>query len=141
MRELLFKDEVYAVVGAAMETYNELGNGFLEAVYQEAFEMELREREIPFCSQKILPLYDKGCKLKKEYKADLIAYDKIVIELKSEEHLTKNDESQLLKYLNATNFQLGILVNCGAENSLEWKRMILTSKRVTPPAPRILNID
>ena len=128
MTGLLFKDEVYAVVGAAMETYNELGNGFLEAVYQEAFELELREKGIPFCSQKLLPLYYKGHKLKKEYKSDLIVYDTIIVELKSEDHLTKNDESQLLNYLNATKFQVGVLINFGAENDLEWKRMILTTK-------------
>lgn len=131
MRGLLFKDEVYAVVGAAMETYNELENGFLEAVYQEAFESELRDRGIPFFSQKLLPLYYKGNKLKKEYKADLIVYEKIIVELKSEDHLTKSDESQLLNYLNATKFQLGILINFGAENNLEWKRMILTIKPKT----------
>lgn len=140
MKGLLFKDEVYAVVGAAMETYNELGNGFLEAVYQEAFEMELRERGIPFTPQKLLSLYYKTRKLKKEYIADIIAYEKIVVELKSEERLTKNDESQLLNYLNATKFQVGVLLNFGAENSLEWKRMILTTKSTSAQAPRLSNI-
>ena len=52
MTELLFKEEVYAIVGAAMAVYNELGTGFLEAVYQEAFEIELHDRGIPFESQK-----------------------------------------------------------------------------------------
>lgn len=124
--ELLFKDEVYALVGAAMEVYNELGNGFLEAIYQEAYEIELSERNIVFDPQKLLSVYYKNRKLKKEYKADIIAYEKIVIELKAQERLIKNDESQLLNYLNATNFQIGLLINFGSKNDLEWKRMILT---------------
>jgi len=126
MTELLFKDEVYALVGAAMEVYNELGNGFLEPVYQEAYEMELSARTIPFDSQKLLPIYYKNRKLRKEYKADLIAYGKIIVELKSQECLTKKDEAQMLNYLNATKFTVGVLINFGAENDLEWKRMILT---------------
>ncbi|MBI2428349.1 MAG: GxxExxY protein [Ignavibacteriales bacterium] len=124
--ELLFKDEVYALIGAAMEVYNELGNGFLEAVYQEAYEVELSERNIVFESQKLLPIYYKNRKLKKEYKSDIIAFEKIIIELKVQEHLIKTDESQLLNYLNATNFQVGVLINFGSKNDLEWKRMILT---------------
>lgn len=131
MKGLIFKDEVYAVIGAAMEVYNELGNGFLEAVYQEAFEIELTERGIPFISQKLLPLYYKAQKLKKEYKADIVAYERIVVELKAQERLTKNDESQLLNYLNATKFQVGVLINFGAANNLEWKRMVLTTKDAT----------
>jgi len=126
MSELLLKDEVYALVGVAMEVYNELGNGFLEAVYQEAYEIELKERAILFDSQKPLPIYYKTRKLKKEYKADVVAFGKIIIELKSQESLTKNDEAQLLNYLNATKFQVGVLINFGSQNNLEWKRMILT---------------
>ena len=51
MNELLFKDEVYAIVGAAIAVYNELGAGFLESVYQEAMELELTDRAVPFQSQ------------------------------------------------------------------------------------------
>lgn len=137
MKGLIFKDEVYAVIGAAMEVYNELGNGFLEAVYQEALEIELTERGIPFVPQKLLPLYYKARKLKKQYKADIVAYEKIVVELKAQERLTKNDESQLLNYLNATKFQVGVLINFGAVNNLEWKRMVLTTKFTTAQAPGV----
>lgn len=126
MPELLLKDEVYTLVGAAMEVYNELGNGFLEAVYQEAYEMELGDRVIPYEPQKLLTIYYKTRKLNREYKADVPAYGKIVVELKSEERLTTKDEAQLLNYLNATRLPVGLLINFGAENKLEWKRMILT---------------
>ncbi len=47
MSELILKDEVYAIVGAAIEVHRELGSGFFEAVYQEALEIELREQGIP----------------------------------------------------------------------------------------------
>jgi GxxExxY protein len=57
MAELLLKDEVYAIVGAALDVYNELGSGFLEAVYQEAMELELGTRRIPFEPQKELCIY------------------------------------------------------------------------------------
>ncbi len=89
MKELLLKDEVYALVGAAMEVYNELGCGFLEPVYHEAYEIELDERAIPFDSQKLLPIYYKTWKLKKEYKADVVGYGKVIVELKAEDCLTK----------------------------------------------------
>ena len=85
MTELLFKDEVYAVVGAAMTVYNELGWGFLEAVYQEALEIELREHGIPFEAQRELRILYKGRPLRKTYTCDLLCYSKIMVELKSEE--------------------------------------------------------
>lgn len=131
MAELLLKDEIYTLVGAAMEVYNVLGNGFLEGVYQEAYEIELRERAIPFRAQVPLRIHYKDRILKKEYKADIIAFEKVVVELKAQERLTKADESQLLNYLNATKLQVGLIINFGAAKELEWKRMVLT-KYIVP---------
>jgi GxxExxY protein len=59
MAELIFKDEVYAIIGAAMEVYNTLGDGFLEPVYQEALEIEFEKRQIPFISQKEITIFYK----------------------------------------------------------------------------------
>ena len=79
-RELIFKDEVYQIVGAAMEVSNQLGCGFLEPVYQEALEIELDERRIPHVPQKRIEIFYKGRLLKKEYVADFLCYEQIVVE-------------------------------------------------------------
>lgn len=124
MVELLFKDEVYTLIGAAMDVYNELGSGFLEPVYQEAFELELLTRNIPIVPQKELTIKYKEQLLKKTYVADLVAYGEIIVEIKALERLSSREESQLINYLKATGMQLGLLINFGAKNGLEWKRMV-----------------
>ena len=129
MTELLLKDEVYAIVGAAMEVHNVLGCGFLEAVYQEALEIELGKRNIPNIPQKKLPIYFKDNLLKKTYVVDYIAFEKIVIEIKALIHLSSLEEAQLLNYVKAGDYELGLLINFGAE-SLQWKRMVLSKKRI-----------
>jgi len=124
MTQLLLKDEVYAVVGAAIEVHRELGDGFYEAVYQEAMEMELASRGIPFEAQKSLPIYYKGRRLKKEYIADLVCYDQVVVELKALDKLAKKEESQILNYLKATGLRVGLLINFGSTGRLEWLRRV-----------------
>ena len=125
MTELLFKVEVYAIIGAAMEVHKILGCGFLEPVYQEALEIELRNRDIPFEAQKQLPIYYKDQQLEKTYVPDFISFGEIIIEIKALNHLSSTEESQLLNYIKAANFSLGLLINFGAE-SLQWKRMVLS---------------
>lgn len=122
--ELLLKDEVYAVVGAAMEVYNELGPGFLEAVYHEAMEIELERRGIPYQSRARLQIRYKGRILKKEYEADLISHGQLLIELKALSRLSSQEEAQLLNYLKATGQRVGLLINFGHPAKLEWKRFI-----------------
>ena len=124
MSDLIYKDEVFAIVGAAMEVHKELGCGFLEAVYQEAFQLELQSRNIPFVSQKQLPLFYKGQRLAKEYYADIICDNKIIVELKALDQLTPIATAQILNYLKATNLKVGLLINFGS-TSLEWKRYVL----------------
>ena len=122
--ELLYKEEVFSIVGAAIEVHRDLGSGFLEAVYQEALEIELQSRSIPFESQKRLHVAYKGRQLQKEYIADFIAYDKIIVELKALERLSGSEESQIINYLKATGMRVGVLINFGADGKLEWKRFI-----------------
>ena len=128
MTELLYKDEVYAIVGAAMEVHRILGCGYLEAVYQEAMGIELAERKIPFLPQVELPLHFKGRLLKKSYFVDFIAYEKIIVELKAQDQLTSREEAQILNYLKASGKEVGILINFGIER-LQWKRIILSKNR------------
>lgn len=124
MTSLLLKDEVYAIIGAAIEVHRELGSGFLEPVYQEALEIELASRQIPFESQKPLVIYYKGHQLKKEYIADIICFGQIIVELKALERLTKKEESQVLNYLNATAHHVGLVINFGSTGKLEWQRFV-----------------
>ena len=126
-RELIFKDEVYQIVGAAMEVSNQLGCGFLEAVYQEALGIELGERGIPYVTQKRIEISYKGRTLNKEYIADFLCYDQIVVEIKAIKAITAIEEAQMLNYLKATNLPLGLIVNLGAPQ-LEWKRYANTKR-------------
>jgi len=122
--ELVFKEEVYKIIGVAMDVYNELGAGFLEAVYQEALTVEFELQQIPFKAQIELPIYYKDKPLKKLYIVDFIVWDKIIVEIKAQEILTKIDEAQLLNYLKASKIKLGLLINFGNKKKLEWKRII-----------------
>ena len=106
-----------------MTVHNELGCGFLEAVYQEALELEFQYRNIPYQREAQLDIYYKKQLLKKHYQADFICYDKIIVELKALSALTSEHESQLLNYLKATGLRVGLLINFG-KKSLEYKRMV-----------------
>ena len=124
MTQLILKEEVFAVIGAAIEVHRELGPGFLEAVYQEAMETELRARQIPFEAQKPIRIRYKGHLLNNQYFADLVCFEQIIVELKALSRLSGIEEAQILNYLKATNFRLGLLINFGSHGRLEWKRYI-----------------
>ncbi len=124
MTEILLKDEVFAIYGAAIEVHRALGPGFFEAVYQEALEIELRDRGIPFEAQKPLVIHYKGRKLKKEYIADVVCNEQIIVELKALDQLSKKEESQILNYQKATGLRVGLLLNFGSEGRLERKRLV-----------------
>ena len=124
MTELLLKDEVFAIIGAAIEVHRELGCGFLEAVYQEALEIELENRQLPFEAQKPLVIFYKKHRLKKEYVADLVCHGQIIVEIKALDRLSGKEESQILNYLKATGLRVGVLINFGSHGKLEWKRFV-----------------
>ena len=125
MAALLLKEEVYSLVGAAMEVHRDKGCGFSEPVYQECMEVELADRAIPATPQVEMPIVYKGRPLRKKYIADFFAYEKLVVELKAIDHLTSREDAQVLNYLKASGLQVGLLINFGAR-SLEWKRLVLT---------------
>lgn len=98
---------------------------FWEAVYHEALMLELNKRNIPFQNNIKLQVQYKGQLLNKIYYADIICYNKIILELKAINGLLPEHESQVINYLKATNFQLGLLINFGA-TSLQYKRLVFT---------------
>jgi len=123
MDKLIYKDESYAIIGAAMEVHSTLGPGFLEAVYQKALEMEFTSRNIPFLPQVMLDVFYKGVSIDKSYIADFLVFRKIIVEIKSTSRLTDLDKAQVKNYLKATQKQLGILINFG-ESSLRHERIV-----------------
>ena len=106
-----------------MTVHRELGCGFLEAVYQEALTREFTEAGIPFKSEVPLKINYKGSPLQKEYIADFVCYDKIIVELKAVAKITDIHKCQVRNYLKATGYKLGILANFG-DMSLDTARVI-----------------
>jgi GxxExxY protein len=124
MSNILYKDESYEILGSCFKIHNELGCGFLEAVYQECLELEFRQNIVPYVREKELNIYYRNIVLQKKYIADFICYDKIILEIKALNKLTGEHESQVINYLKATRMKLGILINFG-EKSLKYKRLVL----------------
>jgi GxxExxY protein len=122
--ELIYKDEVFAIIGAAIEVHRQLGPGFLEPVYQEAMEIEVSTRCIPFAAQQRIQIKYKEHILNKEYVVGMICYGKIIVEFKALDCLTGKEEAQVINYLKATGFKVGVLINFGSHGKLEWKRLV-----------------
>ena len=122
--ELYRKEESYAIIGSAMKLHSELGCGFLEAVYQEGLEIAFRKFGVPFEAQKELTISLWGETLKKTYVADFVVFGEIIVEIKALKTLTGAEEAQVLNYLKASGYRLGILINFGVPQ-LEFKRIVL----------------
>lgn len=125
MKNFIFKEEGYKIVGCFYTVYNALGHGFLEAVYQEALEKEFIKQNIPYLREKKVDVFYENEKLKKYYRADFICYDKIIVELKAQKFITEADFHQTKNLLVSTKHSLGYLVNFGA-SKLFFKRIINT---------------
>ena len=119
-----YKEECYKIIGAAMKVYRTLGSGFLEAVYQEALEIEFNRLNIPYEREKELSITYNGLELKQTYKADFLCYNKIIVELKAVACLDNVHRAQTINYLKATNFKLGLLINFGDTEELIWERIV-----------------
>jgi len=120
--ELLHKEITGLIIGAAMEVHSVLGNGFLEAVYEEALAHEMTLRAIPFERQRPLPVSYKGKELK-EYICDFLVEEKVIVEIKAIKRLTELEEAQIINYLNASGVKVGLIFNFG-EKSLKYKRVV-----------------
>src|SRR5215510_7035651 len=115
----------FAVIGAAMEVHKQLGCGFLEAVYQESLSLEFTARSIPFKREVCLPIMYKHDTLKTVYCADFICFDSVVVELKALAHMSGTEEAQVINYLKATGYEVGLLLNFGGR-SLQHRRLVLS---------------
>jgi GxxExxY protein len=125
LSKLLLGDETYQIVGAAMEVYYKLGTGFLEPVYQQALAIELKQRSILFEQQKRFQIDYKGTILEKEYVADFVCFDQVIVEIKALNQLSPVDWSQVLNYLKVSRMRVGLLFNFGSVGRLEWKRLVI----------------
>ena len=122
MAELLYKEQTFAVIGAAMEVHKILGPGFLESVYQAALEREMALRNIPFEQKVKLPVTYKDVTVG-IYEADLVIDGKFVVEIKAGSKLNSSHQAQAMHYLAATGLRLALLLNFGT-GSLEHRRVI-----------------
>jgi len=123
MTKLPDKEKTYKIIGCCMEVHSVLGGGMLEAIYQEALAVELKNKRISFEKEKELSVTYKGVQLDKKYKADFVCYNEIIVELKAVSELTDAHMAQVINYLKITGNKLALLVNFGKE-SLEYKRII-----------------
>ena len=128
MTEIVYRKEGYAIIGACFPVYDEKGCGFLEPVYQECLGIEFEYQRIPAIAQPLLALSYRDRILKQTYEPDYVSFEKIIIELKAVSALTDEHRAQLLNYLHATGFELGLLVNFGHYPGLEYERMAKTQR-------------
>ena len=123
-KDIFFRDECYKIYGCIYAVNKKLGAGFLEAVYQEALEIELKRENIPFISQRELEILYDGIPLTNKYVADIVCYDKIIIEIKAVSKTNNQHKAQLMNYLAVTGFRLGLLVNFNSYPKTEIIRMV-----------------
>ena len=119
---LELEEKTAKIINACIEVHKELGNGFLEPIYQEALEHEFQNQEIPYEREKLLPIKYKGRVLSKQYYADFVCYDDIIVELKAVSKLAATHKAQVINYLKAADKVIGLLFNFG-EFSLKWERI------------------
>ena len=121
--EILHESLTSEIIGAAFEVHNHLGYGFLEKVYQNAMEVELGLRRVPFSSEAAIKVNFKD-KIVGSYFADLFVDQKVIVELKVAKDYNPADEAQLLNQLKATGIKVGLLINFGREK-VAFKRMVM----------------
>lgn len=132
MSELIYPEESYAIIGACFDVYNDKGCGFLEPIYHDCVGIELGLRRIPFVHEPSLALTYKGVSLRHTYSPDFTCFEKIVLELKACEQIADEHVAQVLNYLNATGYRLGLLVNFGHYPRLEYRRVANTQNNLRP---------
>lgn len=119
-------DLCHDIVGVFYSVYNELGHGFLEAVYEEALAIGLSEAGMSAARQVPTPIWFRGRTIG-EYKADLIVNRVVLLELKAARALDSSHEAQILNYLRATDIEVGLLLNFGPKP--QFKRFVFENSR------------
>lgn len=119
------QDETYKIIGTAMEIHRQLGKGFSEIVYKDAFEYEFRQQDIFFEREKEYKVNYKGIVLPHRFYADFVVFDKIILEVKSKKGIVEEHYAQVMNYLAISKLKLGLLINFH-ESSLEYKRIIMS---------------
>ncbi len=120
-KEFLYKETTERIIRCFYNVHDELGDGFLESVYEKALLIELKDFGLKAESQKPLTVKYKH-NVVGEFRADIVVEDKIILEIKALSRLLPEHEAQLINYLKATGIKLGIIVNFG--NKLEFQRKI-----------------
>ena len=123
MSNYLYEEDTYKNIGALIEVHKNLGKGFSEIVYKDAFEYELKKNKISFEKEKEYLVQYKDIILNHKFYADFVVLDKIILEIKSTYSLHEKHISQCLNYLHVSGHRLAILVNFN-KTSLEYKRII-----------------
>ncbi len=123
MSNYLYEDDTYKIIGALIEVHKNLGKGFSEIVYKDAFEYELNRIKISFEREKEYLVHYKDVILNHKFYADFVVLDKIILEIKSTDAIHEKHISQCLNYLHVSGHRLAILVNFN-KTSLEYKRII-----------------
>ena len=125
MNKLDTNSDMYRIVGCALKVYNNLKPGYLESVYERAFQMELENAGFSVRRQVKIPVYYKGVLLDAHFIADLVVDGKVIVELKAVSNLSKAHEAQVESYLKSTGYAEGLLVNFGNMRRLEWRIITL----------------
>ena len=114
------------IVKVYYDVYNELGFGFLEAVYEEALEIALNQAGFRVLRQVDTPIWFRGRRIGK-YKADLVVNDVVILELKAAQSLDREHEAQVLNYLRATDIEVALLLNFGPKPA--FRRLVFENER------------
>lgn len=119
-------DVTEKVIEAFYRVFNTLGSGFLEKVYENAMVVELTRMRVEAFQQAPIEVYYAGEKVG-QYFADLLVQGCVVVEIKAAEALCESHQAQLVNYLKATNFEVGLLLNFGPKP--EMKRKVYDNTR------------
>lgn len=128
--DLMFQDECYAILGACFEVYKNMGCGFHEPVYQKCLGIEFEYCRVPAIPQPGLSLEYRGRVLAQQYFPDFVCFGKVIVELKSVVAIVDENRAQVLNYLKAGSFRLGLPVNLGHYPKLQYERIVKTDQKL-----------